>query len=448
MTVNDCRIVGWDQYQNLLKSIHPDIAVCVRGRHAIGKSEGVYQAAAQRRSDLYKDPAFCKRMVATLSDPTEGVIRYKNQWVSEWNYEMGMPVIERRLSQMTEGDMIGLPYKTSIGESDATVFMACDWLIQSCLFPVVLFLDERNRALPGVKQGVFQLTDSKAFYGNKLHKETNIIVAENVGDAYQVEQCDPAEVSRCATVQLEPSDEEWFEYASPLVHEAIIEFLRTNPKFLEYIGTFEPNKKYPDRRSWMKFAVESERLGLLDQDAPDPLLNVLAGAMLGTETGAAFYKHCQDRERNVSANDILSNWDKAKTRLLKDDGKSNERFVEAVGKLGDWLKAGNKLTPKQAGNLANFMFDCPPEPRMASWANLQKDVDNLFMVHPHIEKLMVATATGERIEGVDTQRKAAKVASKTDSESDVKTETEVKVEVDVKGEPSETKPKMTRGRKV
>lgn len=45
---------------------HP---VMIRGRHGVGKSELVYQFAAKR----------------------------------------GLPVVERRVSQMTEGDLVGLP---------------------------------------------------------------------------------------------------------------------------------------------------------------------------------------------------------------------------------------------------------------------------------------------------------------------------------------------------
>jgi hypothetical protein len=415
MTVNDSRIVGFEGYQLLLKSVHPDVVICVRGRHAIGKSEGVYQGAAKRRSDYYKDPENCRKMVQALADPTHGAIRHADGWVTEWDYEKGVPVVERRLSQMTEGDMIGLPYKNEVAGVDATQFLSCDWLIQSCIFPVMLFLDERNRALQGVKQAVFQLADSKAFYGNKLHAETSIVVAENVGEAYQVEQCDPAEISRWATVQLEPSTEEWVAYAENICHPATIEFVRSNPKFLEYTGIYEPNKKYPDRRSWIKLDAECQRLGLLDSDDPGMLLAILAGAMLGTETGNAFNKFVLERERDVKATDVLKNWEKAKKKLLKGGTVSNEKYVEVVHKIGDWLKAGGKLSENQAKNLAQFMFDCPPEPRMAGWANLQKDVDNLFMVHPHIEKLMVATATGEEMDGVEAQLEAAR---NVDSDSD------------------------------
>lgn len=405
MTVSDCTTVGMTGYQQLLTVVTPDTVVCVRGRHAIGKSEGVYQASANKRSEFYRDPENCRRMIDALADPTHKAVRHASGWVQEWNYEMGIPVLERRLSQMTEGDMIGLPFKTEVAGQQCTQFLACDWIIQSCHFPVMLFLDERNRALDGVKQSVFQLADSKAFYGNRLHPETQIVVAENVGEAYQVQQNDPAEISRWVTIQLEPSFEEFMNYAEGKLHPAVIEFLRTSPKSLEYIGVYEPNKKYPDRRSWTKFSFEATSLGLLDQDDPDMLLRVLAGGHLGVETGAQFYKFMQERERQVKAVDVLRDWKQVRKRLRKGGTLSNEKYVEIVHKLGDWLKSGpgennRSLTDNQAAQMAAFMTDCPAEPRLAAWALLQRDAENVFKVHPMIEKLMVATATGEDMENV------------------------------------------------
>ena len=72
--------------------------VLIRGRHGIGKSTVVYQYAK----------------------------------------EQGLPVVERRASQMTEGDLVGLP---SI-EGNRTSFNPPDWFKQACEEPVCLFLDE------------------------------------------------------------------------------------------------------------------------------------------------------------------------------------------------------------------------------------------------------------------------------------------------------------------
>ena len=129
--------------------------VLLRGRHGIGKSTVVYQFADK----------------------------------------IGLPVVERRASQMTEGDLVGLP---SI-EGNSTRFNPPDWFKAACDSPVVLFLDEVDRATMEVRQGIFELTDSRKLNGNCLHEDTLVFAAVNGGEHgahYQVGEMDPAELDR------------------------------------------------------------------------------------------------------------------------------------------------------------------------------------------------------------------------------------------------------------
>ena len=104
--------------------------VLLRGRHGIGKSTVVYQFADQK----------------------------------------GLPIVERRASQMTEGDLVGLP----MVDGESTKFNPPDWYKRACSEPVVLFLDEIDRATVEVRQGIFELTDSRKLNGHVLHKDTLI----------------------------------------------------------------------------------------------------------------------------------------------------------------------------------------------------------------------------------------------------------------------------------
>ena len=105
--------------------------VLIRGRHGIGKSEVVYQLAEQ----------------------------------------VDLPVVERRASQMTEGDLVGLPST----DGNTTTFNPPDWFKECCEEPRVLFLDEIDRATVEVRQGIFELTDSRKLNGHHLHPDTLII---------------------------------------------------------------------------------------------------------------------------------------------------------------------------------------------------------------------------------------------------------------------------------
>ena len=109
--------------------------VLIRGRHGIGKSAIVYQIAEQR----------------------------------------GLPVIERRASQMTEGDLLGLPKV----EGNVTKWLAPQWLHDACEKPAILFLDEVDRATMEVRQGIFELCDSRKIAGYTLHPDTLIFACVN-----------------------------------------------------------------------------------------------------------------------------------------------------------------------------------------------------------------------------------------------------------------------------
>lgn len=379
MTIAACIKVGMVDLQRLLASFSPEIAVCIRGRHAVGKSEGTYQAAALMRDDFYKN--------------AEHVARYK------WTYDEGLPVIERRLSQLTEGDLTGMPDMDAGRKS--TVFKPCDWLIDACERPVLLFLDERNRALEGVKQAVFQLMDSRAFYGHKLHPGTHVVVAENVGDLYNVQQCDPAEVSRAATVELDPSIDEWLKYAAQpgKCDRLTVDFIAANKGFLEFDPhdasktkkVFEPNKKYPDRRSWFKLDRQLQSTKLIENPA-DPLFYIMAASMVGIEAALAFVDFAKNYERQVSLKDILTDWKAAKSKM--GGNVSAAKFLEIAKKLETFLTS-NKVTNDQAKQIGLFMHDAPAEPRMVTWSFIQKNSANLFKIHPHVDELMVRTATGD-----------------------------------------------------
>ena len=171
------------------------LPVILRGRHGVGKSQVVYQIA-------------------------------KN---------MELPVVERRASQMTEGDLVGLP---SI-DGDRTSFNPPDWFKVACEEPVVLFLDEVDRAVQEVRQGIFELTDSRKLNGHHLHPETVVFAAVNGGEhgeQYQVNEMDPAELDRYSVWDIEPTVEDWLSWAKENVDQLVWDFINQNRDHLEHSG--------------------------------------------------------------------------------------------------------------------------------------------------------------------------------------------------------------------
>ena len=106
------------------------------------------------------------------------------------------------LGQMSDpGDLIGLPRLNE--ETGKTDFMPPYWFPTDGV-PIVLFLDELNRARPEMLQTVMDLVLNRKLAGRQLPEGSRIISAVNAGEQYQVGELDPALVSRFNIYTLRP----------------------------------------------------------------------------------------------------------------------------------------------------------------------------------------------------------------------------------------------------
>ena len=316
--------------------------VLIRGRHGIGKSEIVYQIAA----------------------------------------ELGLPVVERRASQMTEGDLVGLP---SIN-GNRTSFNPPDWFKQACENPVVLFLDEVDRAVIEVRQGIFELTDSRKLNGHTLHPETRIFAAVNGGKHaanYQVGEMDPAELDRWTVFDVEPTVQDWLSWAKDKVDPVVFNFIQNNNTHLEHVeGEFEPNKKYPSRRSWKRCSDVLARSGMLDTVGTKRFAEVsnditsLAAAFIGTEGAIEFSEFCRNYNRQVTPEDIIDEGDMSKVA----DYGLNEH-VALIMKMENSDIVNADFTEKQVTNIARYFVSLPSEAAMKLWGVIGKNRQNTIKLH-------------------------------------------------------------------
>ena len=322
--------------------------VLIRGRHGVGKSEAVY--------------AFAKNL--------------------------NMPVIERRASQMTEGDLIGLPSL----EGNRTKWNPPDWFKTACENPVVLFLDEVDRATIEVRQGIFELTDSRKLNGHYLHEDTLVFAAVNGGihgAQYQVSEMDPAELDRWTVFDIEPSVEDWLDWAKSNVNNVVWDFVNQNRSFLEHKGENEPNKVYASRRSWVRFNECMVTGDLLNENmkANLPIMYELGCAFVGFETAIAFRDFADKYERQVTIDDIFEgNFDKIKGWNIND-------HVSMIDKMAASGRLKVKLESKIVKNLADYMLASPAEAVMKFWKLIgAENIKNAVAFHNiagnHIAEIM------------------------------------------------------------
>ncbi len=310
--------------------------VLLRGRHGIGKSEVVYQLAT----------------------------------------DLDLPVVERRASQMTEGDLLGLPST----DGAVTTWNPPAWFKTACDEAVVLFLDEVDRATPEVRQGIFELTDSRKLAGFCLHADTIIVAAVNGGEhgaQYQVGEMDPAELDRYTVFDVEPSHEDWLDWAKANVDGLIWDFINQNRNHLEHTGDFEPNKVYPSRRSWDRLNQAAVGANLLAEDADAGTLFNLASAFVGFEAGVAIQDFFVNYSRQVTVEDILvkGEIDRTNDFTINDHSALVEK-MEATDIFAEALPA------EQVLNLANYFVTLPSEVAMKLWIVLGNgEIQNTVELH-------------------------------------------------------------------
>jgi hypothetical protein len=320
--------------------------VLIRGRHGIGKSETVYQVAES----------------------------------------MGLPVVERRASQMTEGDLLGLPDNRDvvINGIKATTFNPPDWFVTACTEPVVLFFDEIDRATMEVRQGIFELTDSRKINGHYLHPDTVIMGAVNGGEhgaQYQVGEFDPAELDRWTVFDLEPTVEDFLHWAKGKVDDMLWDFINHNHKHLIHEDNYEPNKVYPTPRSWVRFnecVVNGELLDKSDDQSNAILFN-LAQGFVGIEGAIAFVDFRKSYDRQVTIEHIL---DEGRFDKVKDWG-INEH-IALIEKFDSKDIFANRMNRTQIQNLVDYLDMIPSECTMKLWQMIGAEGandDNMLDVH-------------------------------------------------------------------
>jgi hypothetical protein len=294
----------------------------------------------------------------------------KSQIFQQIADKLGMELIDRRLSQMTEGDLLGLP-ELSDG---VTRFCPPDWFMAACKAPKIILLDEFNRGTPEILNTAMQITLDFELNGNKLHPETRVYAAINASAEYSVNELDFAQADRFWTIDLEPTVEDWLTWATDTgVDGVLVDFIRQNPGHLRAKGQMEPGKVYPSQRSWDKLnqALRKAGLDLQAQGVPD-LLYPLSIGFVGLEASIAFRDFVKNYENIISAEDVLNDWKKVKGKVGK---LSADKQNALLDKLINHCK-GNPWSDDQMDNVTAFVKSISQEMTI-SFFNKVMETNNL-----------------------------------------------------------------------
>jgi len=317
-----------------------------------------------------------------------------------------LPFIDVRGSTMSEGDVGGYPDVEGMKENGIMTFCMPSWFIRACREPVVLMLDELNRSLPGVQQSFFQLVLDRELGNDKdgnpyrLHPGTKVIAAVNHGAEYDVNEMDPALLRRFWTVDLEPTSEDWINWAMETgLDSVVIDFIRQNPAHLRVCpSTVEPGTVAPNPASWHRLA---ESLVHMDY-APADLAGKQRAAgfyaiclgFVGVEAAIAFTTFVEGYEMVVSAEDVIDNFsaNKAKVAAL-----TNDRLNAVIEKITNHCKE-NDWKLSQAKNVALFAESLPGEMMVSLWNSISatQKLPNIQKMHKLIGQKIVKAVQGSR----------------------------------------------------
>lgn len=232
----------------------------------------------------------------------------KSEILTEYFSGKGMKVVPLFLGQMSDpGDLIGIPNRNDT--TGKTEFMPPYWFPLDGK-PVVLFLDELNRARPEVLQTIMDLALNRTLAGRRLPDGSRIISAVNAGDQYQLTDLDPALVSRFNVVTFRPTAQEWLLWAEKVgVDARVRDFIRENPMWLDKNpdakeGADTGLDKTPDRRGWKRVSDILKTAGDIN-----PIVTKAIAAIVGPKAASALAGSVSAR-KILSGREVLQNFEK------------------------------------------------------------------------------------------------------------------------------------------
>jgi hypothetical protein len=302
--------------------------------------------------------------------------------------DLGLPYIDVRGSTMDESDM-GIPDMAKSAEVGAYTKMVPTWYLRACQEPVVLMLDELNRSMPQVMQSFFQIVLDREL-GNlsdgdcmRLHPGTRVIAAVNWGAEYDVNDMDPALLRRFFVADIEPTSEDWIEWAKTEgLDDILIDFIRQNSVHWRVDpSAVEPGTVAPTPASWHRLSDSLVHMGwapakFAGKETPAGFYATALG-FVGVEAAIAFKSFVKDYERQISAEDIVNgNIDPSEFMDLPAGTKN-----AVIDKVADHCK-NNEWSLDEAQNVAAFGQNIGGENTVQLWNKISSS-NNL----PNIQKL-------------------------------------------------------------
>lgn len=277
----------------------------------------------------------------------------KSEILTHYFEKKGMRVVALFLGQMADpGDLLGLPTKDE--KTGKTDFMPPYWFPTDGK-PIVLFLDELNRARPEILQTVMDLTLNRKLAGKELPQGSQIISAVNDGEEYQLTDLDPALVSRFNVVSFRPTCEEWLLWAEKnKLDKRVIGFIQNASEWLDGDTNSSENKdtgleKKPDRRGWKKVSDILQKIDVLT-----PIHRKMIASIVGVKATSQFCQYVEE-SHSLNAVDILFNFENILSNIKNYELHQYAILNESIMRYLETQKIPQKKNAVTVNNLKLYL---------------------------------------------------------------------------------------------
>jgi len=221
-------------------------------------------------------------------------------------------------------------------------------------------LDELNRATKGTRDAVFELILERRL--GKYQIPPGWIIVSSINpptEQYVVHDLDGAMIARFCWILFCPEVDEWIAYAQDKgLNKNIIQFIREYPAFLG-----NDLVDYPYERIYCPRMIEM--LGRVLEGLPEELIYEVAAGCIGTDAATSYMAILADGKRPVSAEKILNEYHKVQKRIQEYSSTKNNRADLLRASIDDMMhmltKQEEPLKDEQIKNLIEFFKDIPKD---------------------------------------------------------------------------------------
>ena len=193
------------------------------------------------------------------------------------------------------------------------VFHLLAKLAEYCSNPnnkALLFLDEINRSENAVMQELMNIILNRTINGYDLPKNCYVVAAANPSASfydfkdteYQVNEFDPAQLSRLTVITMETSERDWLTWATsegkngrPNIEDEITEFIASQPELLIVTKRDGIDDVTPNPRAWERVSRTLNVIKENEKYTDSDLYNKIIGD-IGTSAATSFITHLRERK--------------------------------------------------------------------------------------------------------------------------------------------------------